>query len=89
MFKKAIELDPGYAPSYAALADLYNSYYNTRVLTQEEKEKYIRLQEKYIKDAFKINPNSAYINGILGYVQAAKGEIEKSFESNKSSRDRI
>jgi len=83
MLKKAIELDPNYAPSYAELADLYNSYYNIMAQNEDEKNKYLDLQEKYIEIAFNLDPNSADVNLIIGYVQQAKGEPEKAYESYK------
>jgi TolB-like protein/Tfp pilus assembly protein PilF len=88
MLKKAIELDPNYAPSYAALADLYNTYYNSAYifkLSEDEKRKYLDLQEKYIETAFNLDPNSAEVYMTMGYVQQAKGEPEKAYESFKKA----
>jgi TolB-like protein/Tfp pilus assembly protein PilF len=85
MLKKAIELDPNYAPSYAALADLYNSYYNIEAQNEDEKKKYLDLQEKYIETAYNLDPNSADVYSIMGYVHEAKYESEKAYESFKKA----
>jgi len=42
LFLKAIELDSTYAPAYAGLVDLYNTYWNSQA-TDEEKEEYLEL----------------------------------------------
>jgi len=83
MLKKAIELDPNYAPSYAALADLYNSYYNIEAQNEDEKKKYLDLQEKYIDIAYSLDQKSAEVNMIMGLVQEAKDKPEKAYESYK------
>ena len=85
MLKKAIEFDPNYAPSYAALADLYNSYYNIIAQYEDEKKKYLDLQEKYIETAYNLDQNSADVYRIMGYVQEAKDEPEKAYESYKKA----
>ena len=83
LLKKAIELDPDYASSYAELVDLYNTYYNFIAQGEDEKKKYLDLQEKYINIAYKLNPNSAHVLHIMGWVQRAKGEIDKEYQSCK------
>jgi non-specific serine/threonine protein kinase len=85
LLKKAIELDPEYAPSYAELADLYNTYYNEKAQDVDEKKKYLDLQEEYIDSAYKLDPYSAEVNLVMGYVQTAKGEIEKAYNSYKKA----
>jgi len=85
MFKKAIELDPNYAPSYAGLADLYNSFYNSTKLSDEENEFYLALQEKYINIAYELDPNSAEVQVVKGFFHRAKNEIEESYECFKKS----
>jgi non-specific serine/threonine protein kinase len=82
---KAIELDPNYAPAYAELADLYNTYYVAKAQDEEEKKKYLDLQEKYIETAYNLDPNSEGINAVMGYIQEAKGEIEKAYQSYKKA----
>ncbi|MFQ5825159.1 MAG: protein kinase, partial [bacterium] len=64
MFKKAIDLDPNYALAHAGLADLYNSY-TYRI--KDDKE-YGDLQQNYIERAFRLDPNSAYVNRVKSYV---------------------
>lgn len=74
MFLKAIELDPGYAPTYAELADLYNTHWSRLTLDAEEKQKYLDLQEKYIKIAFELDSMSAIVNRVMGWVSFAKNK---------------
>jgi serine/threonine protein kinase/Tfp pilus assembly protein PilF len=81
--KKAIELDPDYASSYAELTDLYNIYYYLKAQGEDEKKKYLDLQEKYINIAYKLDPNSAQVLSSMGWVQGAKGEIDKEYQSCK------
>lgn len=45
MFKRAIELDPEYAPSHAGLAYLYNNCIAYIAKTEEEKQKYLQLMK--------------------------------------------
>lgn len=66
MFLKAIDIDPNYALAYAGLADLYNTYWNTLVASEQEKRNYLKLQEKYIERAFKLDPESAKVNRVMG-----------------------
>ena len=47
MLRKAIELDPNYAPAYAALADLYNSYFHQIMLFHND-----HITPSYLKDNF-------------------------------------
>jgi adenylate cyclase len=80
MFLKAIELDSLYAPSYAGLVDLYNSYYYTYPLSNIEKEHYLKLQEKYIRIAYDLDSLSSDVNRVLGWVYGAKNDIENEFK---------
>jgi non-specific serine/threonine protein kinase len=83
--KKAIELDPDYAPSYAELANLYHTYYHSNASTEEEKQKYMTLQEKYISAGFKIDPQSADLYGVNGLFLWTKGDISGVYESIKKA----
>ena len=87
MFKKAIELDPNYSDSYASLADLYNTYYNTDSLsrTDAEKDKYLHLQESYLDTAMLLNPNSSEVYMVKGWVHMAKQEISDAIKSEERS----
>ncbi|NQU86063.1 MAG: tetratricopeptide repeat protein [Mariniphaga sp.] len=85
MFLKAIELDSLYAPSYAGLVDLYNTYWNTQVLDEEERQKYLNLQEKYISIAYNLDPESADVNRVIGWVYSARNEIDKKIEYIKKA----
>jgi non-specific serine/threonine protein kinase len=79
MFQKAIELDPNYASAYAGLADLYNTY----SWRQIGKHKYSDLQQYYINQAFKLDPNSAYVNIVKGVVHSYNQEIKEQLDCLK------
>jgi serine/threonine protein kinase/Tfp pilus assembly protein PilF len=83
MFKKAITLDPNFADSYASLADVYNTFYNWFAETDEEKDKYMQLQETYLDTAFNLDSNSAEVYMVKGYVHEAKNEFAEAYESLK------
>jgi tetratricopeptide (TPR) repeat protein len=74
MFLKAIDLDPAFAPAYAELVDLYNTYWDRLTVDAEEKQKYLNLQEKYITIAFELDSMSAIVNRVMGWVYMAKQE---------------
>jgi serine/threonine protein kinase/Tfp pilus assembly protein PilF len=83
MYKKAIILDPNFADSYAGLADVYNSFYNWYATTNEEKDKYMQLQETYLDTAFNLDSNSAEVYMVKGWIHEAKNEFAETFESLK------
>jgi TolB-like protein/Tfp pilus assembly protein PilF len=85
MFKKSIELDPKYGDSYAGLADLYNTYYNSLADTNAEKDKYMQLQEAYIDTAIRLNENSSEVYMAKGWVHYAKDEIDDAIRSEKKA----
>jgi len=84
MFQKAIELDSGYALAYAGLADLYNSYFH-EIDDADERKIYLDLQQTLIDKAHALDPRSGEVKTIEGIVYAAKGEVERSFESYKQA----
>ncbi len=84
VFKKAIELDPNYGLAYAGLADLYNTYFYTlQPENEEEKKKYLDLQQNLLEIALRLDPNSARVIMVKGAVHHAKGETDKTYESYK------
>jgi non-specific serine/threonine protein kinase len=85
MFKKAINLDPNFAASFASLADLYNTYYNGLPDTSNEKDKYMRLQEAYLDTAYQLDPNSAEVYNAKGWIHTSKSEIDQAFISFKKA----
>jgi TolB-like protein/Tfp pilus assembly protein PilF len=85
MLKTAIKLDPDFADSYASLADLYNSYYNSLPDTASERDKYMQLQEAYLDTAYQLDPNSAEVNYAKGLLHDAKNEPEETFSSYKKA----
>ena len=85
MFLKAIELDSLYAPSFAGLVDLYNTYFNTVAKSDEEKKEFMDLQEKYIQVASKLDDQSAFVNRVIGWVYSAKNDSEKQFKYLKKA----
>jgi TolB-like protein/Tfp pilus assembly protein PilF len=84
MFEKAIELDKNYALAYAGLADLYNSFYHSST-KDDEKTKYMNIQQTLIKKAFKIDPGSAGVNRVKGWVHAAIGEKDQAYKHFKQA----
>jgi tetratricopeptide (TPR) repeat protein len=55
-FKRAIELDPGYAPAYAGLADFYRSL---AMAKDEESQQAWPLAEQYAHQALLLDPENA------------------------------
>jgi non-specific serine/threonine protein kinase len=84
-YKKAIELDPNYAPAYAGLVELYNNYQLYNVQGQEEGQYYLGLQEKYINAGYRLNPNSAEVNRVKHWVHEVKNEIDSAYACIKKS----
>jgi len=87
MLKKAIELDPDYVPTYAELADLYNTYYNYVASggTEEEKQKYLNLQKKYINEGFGRDPHSAHMYRVNGSFLETEGDFSRAYDNYKKS----
>jgi non-specific serine/threonine protein kinase len=85
MLKTAIKLDPDFADSYASLADLYNACFYHLARTNEEKDKYMRLQEAYIDTAFQLNPNSSEVYYVKGWVHSSKKENADAIVSEKKA----
>lgn len=83
---KAIELDPEYVPSYAHIADLYNTYFGYSAKTEEEKDKYLKLQDKYIKAGFKKDPNSEDMYWVKGvFLEFPMEDYDGAFECYKKA----
>jgi TolB-like protein/Tfp pilus assembly protein PilF len=82
LLKKAIELDPDYAISYAFLADLYNTY-SAIIQTEEEKAKNLKLQETYIQRAVDIDPNLAEVQVVMSFIYRDKNEVDEEYASVK------
>ena len=85
MLLKTIELDPDYAEAYVELADLYNSYYFMKAKTDDEKARYMTLQEQFLRQASLLDSGSAEINRVRGSFYAAKNELEKQYFYSKRS----
>ncbi|MFC2088375.1 protein kinase [Calditrichota bacterium] len=84
MYKKSIIFDPGFADTYASLADLYNSHYMRMENTNEEKVKYMALQESYIDTALQIDSTSAFVYVAKGWMHRAKTyEYDRLQENDK------
>lgn len=67
-FKRAVDLDPTFAPAHAALADCYNQFGTVMVGTGSPAEYRPRAAAEAIK-ALQIDPNSAEAHATLGYVR--------------------
>ena len=85
MLEKAIELDPNYAPAYAELADIYNTFRNDTSLSEKEKQQFLNLQEKYIKAGFKIDPQSPDLYRVSGWYHWDKNDLTESFANFKKA----
>jgi len=83
LFKKAIEIDPNYAPARAGLADLYDSYWVQIQLQVDntDKEKYEELMEQESQLAFNLTPENAYVNRVRGYVLQHLNQPATAFQS--------
>ena len=67
LFLRAISLDSNFALAHAGLADLYDSHGYT-LSSPTEIEKYEALKVKESGIAVKLNPNSAYVQGVQGWA---------------------
>jgi TolB-like protein/Tfp pilus assembly protein PilF len=85
MLKKAIELDKDYIPAYALIVEIYNTYYNFVASTDDEHQKYLNLEEKYIKAGYTIDPQSAYMDWANGSYLWDKGDPLGAYNSYKKS----
>jgi len=81
MFLKAIDLDPEFALSYANLADLYNTYCNTTVLTESEYNNYLRIQRFYLNRALALNSNLVEVQIINSWIHQENDEIYEAYKS--------
>jgi len=84
MLLKSIQLDNNFADSYAALADVYNSFYYGFAKSEEEKNKNWYLQKAYLDTALLLNPNSAEAYYVMNYMHGVKAiEYFKNEEYGK------
>lgn len=79
MFKKAIHLDSSYALPYAALADLYHSYYIGGSKSSSKPEVF-RLMNEYVDKAFGLDSTLAYNYLVKGRIHVIKNEVEEEFK---------
>ncbi|MGB5551047.1 MAG: protein kinase [Thermoanaerobaculia bacterium] len=85
MFTKAIEVDAGYAPAYAGLADTYTEFWRNYESTDENLEQADRASLK----AVELDPNLAEAHAARGYAlgqqrkyDEAQSEFEKAISLN-------
>lgn len=74
MYRKALELDPGYGRAYAGLAWIYNIYYS-----YTGKPELPAQVMDFCKKAYKHSPETAEGQAAGGYFYLEKGELSKSF----------
>ncbi len=74
MFRKAIEIDPGYALAWCGLADSYSMRY----LYWEGTEANLAEAEKASRRAVELNPDLAETHAALGYALSLRKNYEES-----------
>ena len=55
MLKMATSIDPNFFEAYIELADAYNSHFNRRSNTQEERYRLLQMQQAYLDTALHLN----------------------------------
>lgn len=80
LLKKSIELDSNYALSYAALADLYNTYTDGHIPTAPNFWHYRELQQKYIHIALQKNSESSEVYLVKSAIDFEFNRKEEHFE---------
>lgn len=90
MFEKAIELDTGYAPGYAGLADVHSWLYEWVGASNSD----LMAAEKYSQKALSLAPNLSESHSSRGYVLSlgkrydeAEQEYKKAIQLNPNSYD--
>lgn len=84
LFFDALKAQDNYPLAHAGLADLYNTYSNSRSfleLNSIEVQKYKDLQWKHIKMAYQYGPYLDYVNLAKGWVHMYYGEIDSAYYS--------
>jgi serine/threonine protein kinase/tetratricopeptide (TPR) repeat protein len=81
LYKKALELDPGYARAYAGLGEVYAQ----RVLRYGFPPKWLEKAEELSKQAISINPDCAEAYKSLGLVYIIKGWLKKAIKATRKS----
>jgi len=79
-FKRALSIDPGYAPAYAGLSDLYSSLTASEVVGLSPVEQVAKAREAAGR--------AIELDDTLAEAHLALGEIEMSFDWNWASADR-
>ena len=85
MFKRAIELDPNYAPSHAELSYLYGNYISYIARSKKEKQEYFDLMARHAINAMQLDP---YLPEALlseAWIHWEKGEIRERYETIKKA----
>jgi len=78
MFEKAIEHDPSFALPYAALADIYHTYFINK---PNQRKEILGLQTEYLNKAFSLDSTLAYNYLVKGRIHQINEEIDEAFES--------
>jgi len=81
LFKRALEVDPNYAPAYAGLADAYGQGVNRFGWDREWLDQAIEEANK----ALSIDPNLGEAYKALGLAYIVKGWVDKALESNQKA----
>ena len=81
-FKSSIQLDTTYAPAYAGLADLYDTYRNTFPIQKEERMKFEALRDHFSKIAMRLSPQNPDVIVVRAYsFQNKEGRTEADIDS--------
>ncbi len=81
LYKKALELDPGYARAYAGLGEVYTQ----RVLRYGFPPNWLEKAFELSKKAISINPDCAEAYKSLGLFYIANGWIKKAIKATRKS----
>ncbi len=81
-FKSSIQLDTAYAPAYAGLADLYDTYRNFSARQKEERMKFQNLRDQLSNIAMRLSPQNPYVISVKAFsFQSKEGRTEADLDS--------
>jgi DNA-binding winged helix-turn-helix (wHTH) protein/TolB-like protein/Flp pilus assembly protein TadD len=78
MYRKAIELDPGFARAYSGLALTHADDYRNHWTTDGKRS--LETASQLAETALQIDPSLADVHSVLGYVRAVQHEFQHALE---------